>query len=116
MRLIDLHLLGASLARLLLRSSLFTARSPQKNKRQPTHPRTQAAPANNKPQHNKHQNKTNATDTSGTTGDPKGVLLTHAAVVAAVSNVKHYLKEWGHEMGPGDSMLSYLPLAHIFDR
>lgn len=54
--------------------------------------------------------------TSGTTGDPKGVLLKHSAVVAAVSNVVNYCKEWGTTFGPGDSMLSYLPLAHIFDR
>jgi len=26
------------------------------------------------------------------------------------------VQEWGHEFGPGDSFLSYLPLAHIFDR
>lgn len=54
--------------------------------------------------------------TSGTTGDPKGVLLKHSAVVAAVANVVNYTKNWGTEFGPGDSMLSYLPLAHIFDR
>lgn len=44
------------------------------------------------------------------------MLLKHSAVVAAVANVKSYLSEWGTNMGPGDSMLSYLPLAHIFDR
>ncbi len=44
------------------------------------------------------------------------MLLKHSAVVAAVANVTHYCKEWGHEFGPGDSFLSYLPLAHIFDR
>ncbi|KAI8471525.1 MAG: hypothetical protein J3K34DRAFT_416911 [Monoraphidium minutum] len=54
--------------------------------------------------------------TSGTTGDPKGVLLKHSAIVAAVCNVVQYTKLWGTEFGPGDSMLSYLPLAHIFDR
>ena len=30
--------------------------------------------------------------TSGTTGDPKGVLLTHASVLACVSTVTHYCK------------------------
>ncbi|GBF96698.1 hypothetical protein Rsub_09440, partial [Raphidocelis subcapitata] len=54
--------------------------------------------------------------TSGTTGDPKGVLLKHSAVVAAVANVTNYCQQWGQTFGPGDSMLSYLPLAHIFDR
>ena len=62
------------------------------------------------------RNAAQTADTSGTTGDPKGVLLKHGAVVAAVANVKHYLSQWGRDMGPGDSMLSYLPLAHIFDR
>ena len=54
--------------------------------------------------------------TSGTTGDPKGVELTHAAVVATIASLTSYLRIVGVDLGPGDSMLSYLPLAHIFDR
>jgi long-chain acyl-CoA synthetase len=54
--------------------------------------------------------------TSGTTGDPKGVELTHAAVVATIASLTSYLRIVGVSLGPGDSMLSYLPLAHIFDR
>jgi long-chain acyl-CoA synthetase len=56
--------------------------------------------------------------TSGTTGDPKGVLLKHSAVVTGVANVVHYIRQAPRvkEFGPGDSTLSYLPLAHIFDR
>ncbi|KAI8474564.1 MAG: hypothetical protein J3K34DRAFT_407403 [Monoraphidium minutum] len=54
--------------------------------------------------------------TSGTTGDPKGVLLKHSAVVAAVANVIYYCKAMDYVVGPGDSLMSYLPLAHIFDR
>jgi len=54
--------------------------------------------------------------TSGTTGDPKGVELTHAAVVATIASLTSYLRVVGVSLGPGDSMLSYLPLAHIFDR
>ncbi|GLC68457.1 hypothetical protein PLESTF_000693600 [Pleodorina starrii] len=54
--------------------------------------------------------------TSGTTGDPKGVQLTHSAVVAAVASLAGALQHYNEWVGPGDSMLSYLPLAHIFDR
>ena len=49
--------------------------------------------------------------TSGTTGDPKGVCLTHANAVAAccagiISTTQ----------SANDVILSYLPLAHIFER
>ncbi|KAG2497767.1 hypothetical protein HYH03_004039 [Edaphochlamys debaryana] len=54
--------------------------------------------------------------TSGTTGDPKGVLLTHRAVVAAVVTSRSYIQHNNVDIGPSDRMLSYLPLAHIFDR
>ena len=54
--------------------------------------------------------------TSGTTGDPKGVELTHAAVSATVAGLDTFLSSVNFPLGPADSMLSYLPLAHIFDR
>lgn len=54
--------------------------------------------------------------TSGTTGDPKGVMLTHAAVLATINSLVEYLSITNSKLGPGDAMLSYLPLAHIFDR
>jgi long-chain acyl-CoA synthetase len=45
------------------------------------------------------------------------VLLKHSAVVATVSSLISFLKEVaGEAIGVGDSLLSYLPLAHIFDR
>ncbi|PQE24780.1 AMP-binding enzyme protein [Rutstroemia sp. NJR-2017a BVV2] len=49
--------------------------------------------------------------TSGTTGNPKGVVLTHAnaAAATAVSRVVS-------DPGPSDVILSYLPLAHIYQR
>ncbi|KAG9235979.1 long-chain-fatty-acid-CoA ligase-like protein [Amylocarpus encephaloides] len=50
--------------------------------------------------------------TSGTGGSPKGVLLTHANVVAAVAGANSTV---GDYMGLGDSCLTYLPLAHIFE-
>lgn len=49
--------------------------------------------------------------TSGTTGDPKGVVLTHRNSVAAVSSSRTISR-----MCPKDSSLSYLPLAHIYGR
>ncbi|GBF95915.1 hypothetical protein Rsub_08038, partial [Raphidocelis subcapitata] len=54
--------------------------------------------------------------TSGTTGDPKGVLLRHSAVVASVRGVWGYCYDIGYRLGTDDALLSYLPLAHIFDR
>jgi long-chain acyl-CoA synthetase len=49
--------------------------------------------------------------TSGTTGKPKGVMLTHRNVV---SNVKATLARV--QAGPDDVMLSFLPLSHTFER
>lgn len=46
--------------------------------------------------------------TSGTTGTPKGALLTHANLIASARSVS----EW-HELGPEDRVLSALPLYHI---
>lgn len=55
--------------------------------------------------------------TSGTTGDPKGVLLKHSAVVATVNSLIAFLNDVAEaSVGVGDTLLSYLPLAHIFDR
>jgi len=59
--------------------------------------------------------------TSGTTGDPKGVELSHGAVVATVAGQEAFLASIADgprsfSLGVDDVMLSYLPLAHIFDR
>uniref|UniRef100_A0A4W2C1F3 Long-chain-fatty-acid--CoA ligase n=1 Tax=Bos indicus x Bos taurus TaxID=30522 RepID=A0A4W2C1F3_BOBOX len=53
--------------------------------------------------------------TSGTTGDPKGAMLTHANIV---SNASGFLKcmEGVFEPNPEDVCISYLPLAHMFER
>jgi long-chain acyl-CoA synthetase len=49
--------------------------------------------------------------TSGTTGEPKGVMLTHANLMSNLINSA------GHfSFGPEDSVLSVLPLSHVFER
>ncbi len=50
--------------------------------------------------------------TSGSTGTPKGVLLTHRNVLAAIAGVDVIV---GPYLGPGDGLLTYLPLAHILE-
>ena len=54
--------------------------------------------------------------TSGTTGDPKGVILPHSALVSEINAISVTLKAVGTEISEGDVFFSYLPLAHIFDR
>lgn len=49
--------------------------------------------------------------TSGTTGEPKGVVLTHGNVV---SNARALIARYG--ITCDDSIVSYLPLAHAFER
>jgi long-chain acyl-CoA synthetase len=51
--------------------------------------------------------------TSGTTGDPKGVMLTHSNLG---SNVETCAAEIFSILGPKDSVLSFLPLCHVFER
>lgn len=53
--------------------------------------------------------------TSGTTGNPKGVMLSHEALVATVASTELYFQEYGYPIGASDVFMSYLPLAHVFD-
>jgi long-chain acyl-CoA synthetase len=54
--------------------------------------------------------------TSGTTGEPKGVMLTHSSVLAQINAVVLYTQYLNLNIGSDDVLLSYLPLAHIMDR
>ena len=49
--------------------------------------------------------------TSGTTGQPKGVLLLHSCIASECNDIQHLL-----ELGDMDSTLTFLPFAHIFGR
>ncbi|KAL2830350.1 hypothetical protein BJY01DRAFT_227346 [Aspergillus pseudoustus] len=49
--------------------------------------------------------------TSGTTGAPKGVVLTHENAVSATSSALVAIPQ-----ARGDTIASYLPLAHIYER
>lgn len=54
--------------------------------------------------------------TSGTTGDPKGVLISNNSIVTLIAGVKRFLEGVNESLDVNDVYLSYLPLAHIFDR
>lgn len=54
--------------------------------------------------------------TSGTTGDPKGVLISNNSIVTLIAGVKRLLESVNESLTVNDVYLSYLPLAHIFDR
>ena len=50
--------------------------------------------------------------TSGTTGDPKAAKLTHKNFMAVATASKFA----GFDLGVNDTMISYLPLAHSFEK
>ncbi|KAF1861312.1 hypothetical protein Lal_00014038 [Lupinus albus] len=54
--------------------------------------------------------------TSGTTGDPKGVLISNDSIITLLAGIKRLLESVNEELEVKDVYLSYLPLAHIFDR
>lgn len=54
--------------------------------------------------------------TSGTSGTPKGVLISHRAIVSGISGAIDMIEQTKIHVSEKDSLLSYMPLAHIFDR
>ena len=54
--------------------------------------------------------------TSGTSGTPKGVLISHRAIVSGVAGAIDMIEQTKIHVSENDSILSYMPLAHIFDR
>ncbi|CAO3618765.1 unnamed protein product [Cunninghamella blakesleeana] len=50
--------------------------------------------------------------TSGSTGNPKGVMLSHKNIVAAIAGCNTLL---GRLVSSNDSMMAYLPLAHVLE-
>ncbi|CAI9094303.1 OLC1v1030020C1 [Oldenlandia corymbosa var. corymbosa] len=54
--------------------------------------------------------------TSGTTGDPKGVMISNNSIVTLIAGVQRLLGSVNESLTTSDVYLSYLPLAHIFDR
>ncbi len=49
--------------------------------------------------------------TSGTTGNPKGVMLSHENIMFVIQKTVPHLTSQ-----PGDNVISFLPLCHIFER
>ncbi|XP_041022164.1 long chain acyl-CoA synthetase 1-like isoform X1 [Juglans microcarpa x Juglans regia] len=54
--------------------------------------------------------------TSGTSGDPKGVALTHENIAYFVRGMDLFMEQFEDKMTEADVYLSFLPLAHIIDR
>lgn len=50
--------------------------------------------------------------TSGTTGNPKGIMISHANIVAGASGVRRCAPE---PLNSGDTYIAFLPLAHILE-
>ena len=49
--------------------------------------------------------------TSGTMGQPQGVILTHANIVSNIQSTAEVFP-----LGPTDVLISFLPLSHVFER
>ena len=54
--------------------------------------------------------------TSGTTGDPKGAMLTHGNFVANVDSALQFFASDGNPVTQNDVFLSFLPMCHAFER
>ncbi|KCZ82130.1 hypothetical protein H312_00407 [Anncaliia algerae PRA339] len=55
--------------------------------------------------------------TSGTTGLPKGVILTNKNFISTISAFQRYTAKYSYyKLSETDVLISYLPLTHIFER
>lgn len=43
-------------------------------------------------------------------------MISHSALVTTIAGCNQYLESYNENLGPDDSYLSFLPLAHVFDR
>ncbi len=68
----------------------------------------EAGPAQFKPAASKDDELASLIYTSGTTADPKGVMLTHANFLGEVEAVFNWV-----DIGPSDALLGVLPLFHV---
>src|SRR5437588_9760055 len=68
----------------------------------------EAGPASFKPATANNDDLASLLYTSGTTADPKGVMLTHANILGEVEAVFNWVN-----LGPSDALLGILPLFHV---
>ncbi|ONK56431.1 uncharacterized protein A4U43_C10F8620, partial [Asparagus officinalis] len=54
--------------------------------------------------------------TSGTTSDPKGVLISNDSIITLIAGVNRVLGCVNEHLNAKDVYISHLSLAHIFDR
>lgn len=54
--------------------------------------------------------------TSGTTGNAKGAMITHKNAIAMLSGLVYLVQECGILISSEDVHISYLPLAHMYER
>ncbi|XP_028395411.1 long-chain-fatty-acid--CoA ligase 5-like [Dendronephthya gigantea] len=54
--------------------------------------------------------------TSGTTGQPKGAMITNKNIIANLAGFRVHYDKNGFELGPGFCHISYLPLPHMYER
>lgn len=54
--------------------------------------------------------------TSGTTGDPKGAMLTHHNFVSNADAAAEHYRNAGDAVTDADTFLSFLPLSHVYER
>ncbi|XP_028412435.1 long-chain-fatty-acid--CoA ligase 5-like [Dendronephthya gigantea] len=54
--------------------------------------------------------------TSGTTGQPKGAMITNRNIATGIAATRIHFERNGRPLVPNDVQISYLPLPHIYER